>query len=463
MTMWKPKIDTLSKPLYKALADAIADDIRKGNLKPAQQLPTHRALADDLGVTVGTVTRGYAEAEKRNLIVARIGSGTFVTSGKSSISDFLGTPQIGAGIIDMSLSVGVFDDQVNELAKTLHHLSKEKHGLFRHLAYHGQSGFRDHRQSVVNWLSHFKIDTQPEQIVFCNGGQNAIVIALQSITKPGDWIFSEGLTYPGFNYVARQLNLRQVGLSMDEDGILPDQFNGLCEQYKPKALYCLPTLHNPTTVTMPQERRLEIIEIAKHHNCLIIEDEVQTFPPRENSVDALVTLAPDDVIYVNSFSKVLTLGIRVGYLICPSRLTSTIETTLQTNCIQTATLMIEIVSRWINSGKAKKMLGKRVEEINARQEIVSKIFNGLNYKSRRNGLNVWLTLPEPWRADEFVNQVEKNGVLIRSSEYFAVARYASPHAVRICITSPPTQEQTKKGLEIIRDTLYQKPMIWKGV
>lgn len=80
MTSWIPPIDKGKGPLYHSLADAIERDIRSGRLSPGTRLPTHRDLADALGVNVSTVTRGYAEAERRGLVHATVGRGTFVSS-----------------------------------------------------------------------------------------------------------------------------------------------------------------------------------------------------------------------------------------------------------------------------------------------------------------------------------------------------------------------------------------------
>src|SRR5215472_9605695 len=78
MTIWAPDLSRRRGPRYLAIADAIADDVASGQLKPGIRLPTHRDLADSLGVTVGTVSRGYDEAARRGLLSGEVGRGTFV-------------------------------------------------------------------------------------------------------------------------------------------------------------------------------------------------------------------------------------------------------------------------------------------------------------------------------------------------------------------------------------------------
>ncbi|MGB1310839.1 MAG: GntR family transcriptional regulator, partial [Leucothrix sp.] len=107
MTMWQPDISNYQNALYQAIADEIDRAVEKGALKAGDKLPTHRALADLLGVTVGTVTRGYAEAEKRGSVSARVGSGTFITpvGGQSMGLAILAREQRGK--IDFSLNLPI--------------------------------------------------------------------------------------------------------------------------------------------------------------------------------------------------------------------------------------------------------------------------------------------------------------------------------------------------------------------
>ncbi len=84
MTIWVPSIEHMTGPRYRAIAQAIGDAIARGGLAPGEKLPPQRRLADALGVTVGTVTRGYAEAEHRGWVSARVGSGTYVKERRPS-------------------------------------------------------------------------------------------------------------------------------------------------------------------------------------------------------------------------------------------------------------------------------------------------------------------------------------------------------------------------------------------
>ena len=272
--MWKPDLENLSGPRYKALADAIAEDIASGRLLSGQQLPTHRALADEIGVTVGTVTRGYAEAERRNLISARVGSGTFVTDRQSLTTEFKIPEQNGEQLIDFSLAFAPHATEEVELQRTLLELAGDTAILKNLLSYYPEMGMARHRKAIVQWLAENKIAANADQIVICNGGQNGIGMALQALAKPGERVLSEGLTYPGFINVVRQQSMRLTGLPMDEWGIIPEPLDTYCRQYNPGLLYCTPTHHNPTAINFSEERRREILDVAEKHNLIVLEDAV---------------------------------------------------------------------------------------------------------------------------------------------------------------------------------------------
>jgi DNA-binding transcriptional MocR family regulator len=105
MTIWSPDIGKREGPVYRAIADAIAQALEAGELQPGEGLPTHRALARALGVTVGTVSRGYAEAERRGMVVGEVGRGTFVRGGEPGGPADLGEGQEGI-TVDMGLPSG---------------------------------------------------------------------------------------------------------------------------------------------------------------------------------------------------------------------------------------------------------------------------------------------------------------------------------------------------------------------
>ena len=104
---------------------------------------------------------------------------------------------------------------------------------------------------------------RPIGSLFIRAARRSIFNVLLSLSSPGDVVLTEALTYPGIKAAAGKLGLRLVGVTMDEQGILPDALGSACRQHKPKAVYLVPTMHNPTTVTLSPSRRKAIAEIIR--------------------------------------------------------------------------------------------------------------------------------------------------------------------------------------------------------
>ncbi|MGD8709769.1 MAG: PLP-dependent aminotransferase family protein, partial [Ectothiorhodospiraceae bacterium] len=255
-----------------------------------------------------------------------------------------------------------------------------------------------------------------------------------------------------------QLGLRHVGLPLDDHGIVPEAFENACQQHAPRALYCVPNQNNPTTAAMPLQRRQSIVEIAQRHGVVLIEDDVNLIDPSERP-PALVELAPDRVVHVSSCSKTLAEGLRVGIVRPPVSLREAMGNALRSQCWMAPPLMGEVACRWIHSGVAAELARTQREEIGARQALVDRVFAGRSYASQPYGFNVWLRLPEPWRASAFVDRCRERGVVIKTGEPFAVGSYPVPQAVRICVSAAPSREALRVGLESIRAVLEEVPSV----
>lgn len=462
MTIWTPNIDSYSGPKYRALADAIADDIKIGILKPDQKLPPHRQLADLLGVTVGTITRGYAEAEKRELVYARMGSGTYISGGKSDMSDYLGSMDQTDRMIDFSLSITLSDTQTEILAETLEEVSRDRSVLESLATYQSEAGLLKHRATINQWLTPFNLHSTPENLILCNGGQNAINTIITSLTRPDDRVLSEALTYPGFTYLARQHQLKHIGVPLDDKGMIPDQLEKICHKYQPKLLYCNPNLQNPTATTLSEERRHEIMDIARRYDLLVIEDQVQGIFEND-ATTPLVSIDPRRVILLGSFSKIFAGGLRVGFISSPDRYITALKSSLYLNCLFAPPIMAEIACRSIKSGKMDEMMFSKKREIRERQKLVTKILLANETDSDRICPHVWLPVASPWDSESLILKLQKKGVLVKATKSFRVGAVEAQEGIRICLTNPANREEVEKGLSIIRDTLSEQPGVWESI
>lgn len=459
-TIWRPDLASHPGPRYRALAAAIAQALEDGRLAPGERLPTHRALADALGVTVGTVTRGYAEAERQGLVSARVGSGTYVRGGEAGSDGFaIAEEDAQAGLIQMGLSLPVPARREALLAGALREIAGDPVALADALGYHPEAGVARHREVLARWLCEaWGVPVAAESLLLSLGGMHGVYLALQALLRPGETLTSEALTYPGLIAAARQLGLRHIGLAMDDEGLLPEALEAACRQHGVRALYCMPNQNNPTTAAMSEARRRALLAVARREGVAVIEDDVHLVAADERPPN-LVELDPERVVYIASCSKVLAGGLRVGLVAAPRGLVPRVAEALRSHCWMAPPLNAEIAGRWIRSGHAAELAAWQRAELGARQALAAERLAGTGARGRPYGFNVWLPLPEPWRASAFVRRCETEGVLLRSAEPFTVGSLPAPQAVRISLSAAASRAEVERGLAVVRRVLEEAPPV----
>ena len=170
MTIWRPHIEDGATPLYLAIADAIQNDVETGVLSVGTRLPTHRDLAEYVGVTVGTVSRGYAEAERRGLTSGEVGRGTFVRNRDLEGHGWAPVPASEAGgVIDMSLATPwSIPAEAELLAASLKQLADEP-VLNDLLRYDPETGSLSQRTAAAAWISRMGMPATADQTIVTVG------------------------------------------------------------------------------------------------------------------------------------------------------------------------------------------------------------------------------------------------------------------------------------------------------
>lgn len=452
VTIWRPELDE-SKPRYVAIADALARDAQSGRLAPGARLPTHRDLADLLGVTVGTVTRAYGEAARRGLVSGEVGRGTFLRSASLETAPL----SADAGTIDLSVNHPPSGGSETKrlLSETLSALAARP-DLDRLLSYPPDGGLPDHRAAGAAWISAAGLEASAETVVVSSGIQHGMTAVLAALLEPGDLLVSEALTYPGMKALAGLLHLRLQGLAMDEQGLRPDAFEAACRASAVKALYCVPTLHNPTTAVMPEARRREIAALARLHGVTIIEDDVHG-PLHASPPAPLSSFAPEASFYLRGTGKCLLPGLRIGFILAPAARVARLCAAVRTTTWMAAPLMAEVVATWIRNGDADRVVARQRHEAAARHALAARVLAGQRVDTQAQGYHLWLHLPEPWRSDSFAEQALRRGVRVTPSQTFLIGRGQPPAAVRVCLGAAREPAQLERALGVLADLLDGPP------
>jgi DNA-binding transcriptional MocR family regulator len=431
--------------IVKALERAIAD----GSLQAGDRLPPQRRLAEMLNIDLTTVTRGFAEARQRQLIEARGTLGTFVAAPKVELTQS----------VDLSMNIPPPPADVDMEALLRQGMSQV---LMRTdtdllMTYHLGGGSHADRSAGAQWLKPMLGRIDIERVVTCPGAQAALAALILALTQPGDVILMEPLVYPGLPLAAEQLGRRVETVAVDEFGMRPDSLEEACRKHNARLIYLNPTLQNPTTRTMPEQRRLEIVKVAARWNARIIEDDPYWLfaghaPP------PLARLMPEQVYYVSTLSKCLSPGLRTAFVVLPdTQAQHGFLSALRTFSL-TSPLTSTLVTQWIHDGSAAQLLAGVQTEARVRQRMVSGTFSGSTNSPEDHGIHAWLTLPSYWRALDLAAAARGDGLVIAPSAAFHSGRNP-PNAIRVSLGGCRSRAELEAALRKLSGLLAQKPPV----
>lgn len=461
MTIWNPDLSKRTGPKYLAIADALEADIATGALPPGTRLPTHRDLAYALGITVGTVTRAYKEAEKRSLLGGEVGRGTYVRTHRDEREEaylsHMPYPNKADGVIDLGLNYphAVDRDRDRVVRESLGRIMA-RNDLSDFMTYQPEAGTPSHRIAGAKWLCDYGLVDDPDRIIVTNGGQNGMTLLLMEFCKPGDTLLVEELTYPGITLLAERLGVKIHGLEMDDEGLRPGALAAALKAGIGRIAYLMPSLQNPTSRTMSQERRQQIADITVQYKALVIEDDVYG-PMSIDRPPALSTYAPDNCFYLTSASKCMAPGLRIGFIHAPKRYVTRVAQAMRANSWMAAPMNAEIISDWIMSGQKDLFIAGHQDNAIARQKIVEQRLGHHPLEMGPESYHAWLHLPHYWKTDDFVEAARDRGVVVMGASAFHVGRSTAPAAIRLAIARTPNLESLDRGCEIIAQLLDEVP------
>ncbi|MFC3914793.1 PLP-dependent aminotransferase family protein [Pseudaeromonas sharmana] len=451
MTIWTPTLSGRG-PLYRQLLEALRSAIQNGELSAGSRLPTHRALADRLGVTVGTITRAYHEAEQCGLITARVGSGSYVRDAEQSSSHVWHLRQEKPGRIELWQNLPVALDRSAAFRDAILALSQESDCINGLMEYDSADGNFEQRHCFADWLQRHEIDASAERLFFNYGAQNGLLLAVMMLGLSGQALLCEGLTYPGLMTLAQTLKLQLRGLPMDAEGIIPDALDKACQDGLFRAIYLIPTLQNPTTAVMSTARREAILAICARHQLWVIEDDVHGLLPADRP-PAMVNLAPERVIYLGSFSKGTSAGLRIGYMLVPLSLHTAAQQAIRATSWMVSPLLIELACRWMQGGEADALLRQQRQQLAQRAERLQYHLGHFALRYAPGSMHAWLELPEQWRAASFIAAAEAEGIGLAGAELFAAGHFNAPQAVRLSISHPLDMASLEQALTTLASLL----------
>lgn len=436
-------------PKYMQLAEMIAKTIHDGTLAPGSKMPTHRAFADKFDVALATATRVYGELERRGVVIGEAGRGTFVRDAGVPLT--LGIHQTAATEqIDLVFNMpgGVDDGEL--LRSGLRRLSASG-DLEALLRYQPHGGRPHERRIIADHLSPTLGLIDPERLLITSGGQHGLAIAALGLLQQGDLVALDALTYPGFKSVAAMQRLDLAPINGAHGVMDPDDLDQQCSTRKIRAVYLMPTVQNPLGRVMDAQTRGQIVDVARKHDLIIIEDAAYAFL-EPNAPPSLIQLAPERTIHVGGFSKSLATGLRLGYVIAPNPSVENLIEAIRATTWNAPALISGLVTSWIEDGTLARSESRRRLDGAKRQRTCQTALDGLPIIGHPNAGFAWLPLRDGIRAAPIVTRLKAQGISISGAEAFATTT-AVPQALRLAFGGLSLAE-LESSMKAVRDAVF---------
>jgi 2-aminoadipate transaminase len=275
------------------------------------------------------------------------------------------------------------------------------------LQYGPTEGFRRTKECIREVMRAEGMEPDLDDLIVTTGGQQAIDLIAKTLVDPGDVVIAEAPTYPGAVPVFTSYQAQTLQIDTDADGMRIDLLVELLDQLaadgrRPKFIYCVPSFQNPAGVTLSPERRRRLIEICRERELLVVEDNPYGLLRYEGEpTDPLYKLDGGDyVIYVGTFSKILSPGIRLGWLCAPPPVLAKVALGKQASDLCTSTLSQYFVNEYFGDGDGswREYIASLIDVYRSRRDVMLDSLERhfpaqATWSHPDGGLFLWATLP----------------------------------------------------------------------
>jgi DNA-binding transcriptional MocR family regulator len=420
-------------PLHRKLSDALRQAIELGHLPAGTRLPAERDLASRLAVSRSTVVTAYDALRGEGLLESRQGSGTRVrTPARASRIVHSNLPinpvyrslltHDRDGVISLATAALPAHWRVTEAIRAT--AAEDTDALVAHTGYM-PAGLPALRTAVADMLTSEGLRTTPDQIVVTTGAQQAVNLAGTLFVRPGDEVVVESPSFAGVLDIFRTRGVRLAAVPVDDDGVDVQAVRDIVTTRRPRALYVMPSFHNPTGADMSEHRRRELAALANETGITLIEDNaLEQLPLEPTRRPPVAAFADDDapVVSASSLDKAAWGGLRIGWLRGPAGLVSRIAelkgmTDLGSPLFEQAVAarLVPHVDELRRDNRLR--LSERLDLVVA---LLGEHLPDWEWRRPRGGPSLWIRLPSG-TATAFAQMALRHGVEVIPGDVMATA------------------------------------------
>jgi DNA-binding transcriptional MocR family regulator len=462
-------------PVYLQIRDHIGRLIRAGALQPGDRLPSIRTMAEDVQVNKLTVIEAYGVLEADGLIHARPGAGYFVNSevcpSPQRNSTFAPAQEVLIpsdqdmsfyNLYTTSMQVQQQPDTIDftcgvprsEGLEDLQRIARRASGQLASnlFGYEFPQGQPTLRKQITQMLVQQGLEVSPDQLIITTGSMQGLSLTIQHHVQPGDWVIVESPTFHGALAILKDLGAKVIGIPMTAEGMNLDLLEQYLQSHRPKLIYTMSTLHNPTGLTTSLAHRQQLLALAEQYNCPILEDnayEGLNFEPVPAPIKALDRR--DSVIFLGTFSKTLIPGLRVGYMVVTGATYQRMVERKLLSDLTCSSISQAIVSEYLASGHFRRHLNRtRSQNLQTRNVMLRSLEQHFpteaSWTVPKGGIFLWVHLPAHLSMREISHKALAEQVLVSAGSPFFPDQQGYP-AMRLSFSHTP--EDIERGVAIL--------------
>lgn len=399
-------------PLFQQLMEVIIAEIESGKLAPGDRLMPERKMADFYHVNRSTINHALEELTSLGWLVRKQGSGTEVAKGRWGSRQ---APQFQWQHLLASRSQqDPYSKAQNQLRKNLQTIDLANGELpqdlipafkFPALSWDQiikeeknlrDTGYLPLKATITKKLAQkFQLSLKNQDLLITAGSTQGISLILQTLLQPGDVIATEDPSFLFALPLFQSLGLRLEGIATDHEGIMPSELEKQILAKKVKLLYLNPTFQNPTSRCLSYERRLKIIEICRKYYVPIIEDDIFGELDFTTPIPKLKEIAPEQVLYLGSLSKIFGSSIKIGWLLAPKNLISSLANTKKSLDSETNLFTQILANIALSSPEYDTQHAQLIKELEQRSQLLRETFapfkTDWEFTKIKGGLYYWFT------------------------------------------------------------------------
>lgn len=342
------------KPAYIQLYDSIRADIVSGKLTVGEKLPSKRLISEELGISLITVEHAYSLLIDEGYAVSRERSGYYVSFG-AALAEGSNTPRVKESLPALNS-----DFPFSVLAKTMRRVLTEYDRDI--LKRSPNSGCMELRRSIADYLERSRgITARPEQIIIGSGAEYLYGLVVQLLGR-GCVFALEDPSYEKIRRVYEANGAKCLMLKLDDDGIN----SGALSSCRAGALHVTPYNSFPSGVTASASKRYEYAQWARRNGAYIIEDDYDSeFSSALKQISTIFAIEPSHVIYINTFTRSIAPGMRMGYMLLPEALLEKYERELSFFSCTVPVYEQYVLSEFIDSGDFERHINRARRKLRA--------------------------------------------------------------------------------------------------